>query len=146
MMNMGQEKPEGGILRTIQWVSLLLTVIFVGAGFLVWGRLFAQSVLVGSLLVNGSFWMLKRDAEQIIGRVATSNPDMVRTVQRLERVRFVFKFYAKLVILGLLLYAVSTRVQLNMIGVALGLSTVMLSVIGVVVSGGRKLLYSIQSA
>ncbi|RUM39643.1 MAG: hypothetical protein DSY57_00945 [Desulfobulbus sp.] len=142
---MGQEKPEGGILRTIQWVSLLLTVIFIGAGFLVWGRLFAQSVLVGSLLVNGSFWMLKRDAEQILGRVATSNPDAVRAVQRLERVRFVFKFYAKLVILGLLLYAVSTRVQLNMIGVALGLSTVMLSVIGVVVSGGRK-LYSIQSA
>jgi len=142
---MGQEKPENRILRSIQRVSLLLTVIFVGVGFFIWGTLFAQSVLVGSLLVNGSFWMLKRDAEQILGRVATSNPDMVRTVQRLERVRFVFKFYAKLVILGLLLYAVSTRVQLNMIGVALGLSTVMLSVIGVVVSGGRK-LYSIQSA
>ncbi|HHB75635.1 MAG TPA: ATP synthase subunit I [Desulfobulbus sp.] len=145
MMNMGQEKPEGGILRTIQRVSLLLTAIFAGAGFFLWGTLFAQSVLIGSLLVNGSFWMLKRDAEQILGRVATSNPDVVRTVQRLERVRFVFKFYAKLVILGLLLYAVSTRMQLNMIGVALGLSTVMLSVIGVVVSGGRK-LYSIQSA
>ncbi len=142
---MGQEKPENRILRSIQRVSLLLTVIFVGAGFFIWGTLFAQSVLVGSLLVNGSFWMLKRDAEQILGRVATSNPDMVRTVQRLERVRFVFKFYAKLIILGLLLYAVSTRMQLNMIGVALGLSTVMLSVIGVVVSGGRK-LYSIQSA
>lgn len=123
----------------------MLTVVFIGGGYLLWGPLFARSVLVGSLLVNGSFWMLKRDAEQVLGRVATSSPDMVRTVQRLERVRFVFKFYAKLIILGLLLYAVSTRMQLNMIGVALGLSTVMLSVIGVVVSGGRK-LYSIQSA
>ncbi len=144
-MNMGQKKPEGGILRTIQWVSLLLTVIFVGAGFFLWGILFARSVLVGSLLVNGSFWMLKRDAKQIVDRVATSNPNVVRSTQRMERVRFVFKFYAKLVILGLLLYAVSTKMQLNMIGVALGLSTVMLSVIGVVVSGGRK-QYSIQSA
>ncbi len=142
---MGQEAMEGRILRSIQRVSLLLTVIFAGVGFFVWGGLFAQSVLVGSLLVNGSFWMLKRDAEQILSRVVTSNPDMVRTVQRMERVRFVFKFYAKLIVLGLLLYAVSTRMQLNMIGVALGLSTVMLSVIGVVVSGGRK-LYSIQSA
>ncbi len=142
---MARKKSEGRVLQTIQQVSLLLTVIFIGGGYLLWGPLFARSVLVGSLLVNGSFWMLKRDAEQVLGRVATSSPDMVRTVQRLERVRFVFKFYAKLIILGLLLYAVSTRMQLNMIGVALGLSTVMLSVIGVVVSGGRK-LYSIQSA
>ncbi len=142
---MAQEKSEVKILRSIQRLSLLLTVVIAGAGFLKWGALFAQSVLVGSLLVNGSFWMLKRDAEQILGRVATSNPDMVRTVQRMERVRFVFKFYAKLIILGLLLYAVSTRMQLNMIGVASGLSTVMLSVIGVVACGGRK-LYSIQSA
>jgi len=142
---MGQEKSEGEILRSIQMVSLVMTVIFVGAGFYIWGTSVAQSILVGSLLVNGSFWMLKRDAKQIIGRVASSNPDMVRTAQRMERVRFVFKFYAKLIILALLLYAVSTRMQLNMIGVALGLSTVMLSVIGVVVSGGRK-QYSIQSA
>ncbi len=142
---MARKKSEGRVLQTIQQVSLLLTVVFIGGGYLLWGPLFARSVLVGSLLVNGSFWMLKRDAEQVLGRVATSSPDMVRTVQRLERVRFVFKFYAKLIILGLLLYAVSTRMQLNMIGVALGLSTVMLSVIGVVVSGGRK-LYSIQSA
>ena len=144
-MNMGQQKSEDRILRSIQWVSLVMTVIFVGTGFFIWGTSVAQSVLLGSLLVNGSFWLLKRDAEQILGRVSTSNPDMVRTVQRMERVRFIFKFYAKLVVLGLLLYAVSTRMQLNMIGVALGLSTVMLSVIGVVVSGGRK-LYSIQSA
>ena len=142
---MARKKSEGRVLKAIQQVSLLLTVVFIGAGYLLWGALFARSVLVGSLLVNGSFWMLKRDAEQVLGRVASSNPDMVRTVQRLERVRFVFKFYAKLVILGLLLYVISTKIQLNMMGVALGLSTVMLSVICVVVSGGRK-LYSIQSA
>ncbi len=142
---MARKKSEGRVLKAIQQVSLLLTVVFIGAGYLLWGALFARSVLVGSMLVNGSFWMLKRDAEQVLGRVASSNPDMVRTVQRLERVRFVFKFYAKLVILGLLLYVISTKIQLNMMGVALGLSTVMLSVICVVVSGGRK-LYSIQSA
>ncbi len=142
---MEQKKPEERILQSIQRVSLILTVVFAGGGFYIWGSMFAQSVLIGSLLVNGSFWMLKRDAEQILGRVASSDPDAVRTVQKMERVRFVFKFYAKLIVLGLLLYAVSTRMQLNMIGVALGLSTVMLSVIGIVLSGGRK-LYSIQSA
>jgi len=142
---MEQKKPENRILQSIQRVSLILTVIFTGVGFYILGSVFAQSVLIGSLLVNGSFWMLKRDAEQILGRVATSDTGVVRTVQKMERVRFVFKFYAKLIVLGLLLYVVSTRMQLNMIGVALGLSTVMLSVIGVVLSGGRE-LYSIQSA
>jgi len=137
-------KREHKILRSIQYVSLALTVLFAIGGYVLRSQVFALSVLFGSVLVNGSFWILKRDAEQVLNRVAASSAEVSRAVQRMERIRFIVKFYAKLIVLGLLLYAASTRMQLDMIGVALGLSTVMLSVIGIVLGGGRK-LYSVQS-
>jgi len=132
-------------LAVIQRVSLVLTGLFAAAGFVLRGTDFTLSVLLGAFLVNGSFLLLKRDARQILDRVAASDPQSVGAVQKMERVRFVFKFYARLVILGLLLYAASTRMRLDMIGVAVGLSTVMLSVILVVLMRGGKTT-SIQRA
>lgn len=137
--------PDLKILRNIQWFSLLMTVVFTLGGWYLRDMQFALSVLLGAVLVNGSFWMLKRDSEKILDRVVQSSGDEVKSVQKMERIRFIFKFYAKLIVLGLVLYAASTRMELNMIGVALGLSTVMLSVFIVVLGGGRK-VYSIQSA
>jgi len=135
---------EHKIFRSVQSVSLILTILFAIGGYYLRSQVFAVSVLFGSALVNGSFWILRRDAEQVLNRVAASAAESSRAVQRMERIRFIVKFYAKLIVLGLLLYAASTRMQLDMIGVALGLSTVMLSVIGIVLGGGRK-LYSVQS-
>ena len=137
--------PEMKMLRSIQWFSLLMTVVFTVGGWYLRDLPFGLSVLLGAVLVNGSFWMLKRDSTKILERVAESSDDEVKSIQKLERIRFIFKFYAKLIVLGLVLYAVSTRIQLNMIGVALGLSTVMLSVFIVVLGGGRK-VYSLQSS
>ena len=136
--------PDLKILRNIQWFSLLMTVVFTLGGWYLRDMQFALSVLLGAVLVNGSFWMLKRDSEKILDRVVQSSGDEVKSVQKMERIRFIFKFYAKLIVLGLVLYAASTRMELNMIGVALGLSTVMLSVFIVVLGGGRK-VYSLQS-
>ncbi len=136
--------PDLKILRNIQWFSLLMTAVFTVGGWYLRDMQFALSVLLGAVLVNGSFWMLKRDSEKILDRVVQSSGDEVKSVQKMERIRFIFKFYAKLIVLGLVLYAASTRMELNMIGVALGLSTVMLSVFIVVLGGGRK-VYSLQS-
>jgi hypothetical protein len=131
-------------LKFIQYFSLIFTVLFTISGWCLLNLDFALSILLGGVLASGSFWVLKRDAEQLLDRVAESGVEVVKTVQKMGRIRFMFKFYAKLVVLGLLLYAASKSMQLNMIGVALGLSTVMLSVFVVVLGGGRK-IYSIQS-
>ena len=132
------------LLRAIQFFSILMTVVFTVGGWYINSLEFALSVLVGGILVNGSFLLLKRDTEKILNRIAASDAGEVQSVQRMEQIRFIFKFYAKITVLGLLLYAASSRMQLDMIGVALGLSTVMLSVIIVVLGAGRK-IYSIQS-
>lgn len=135
----GKDVDHLRLLRRVQVTSLVLTALFVLAGLLWHDSAFALSILAGAVLANGSFWLLKRDARQILDRIAASAPESVRTVQRLERIRFIFKFYAKLIVLGLLLYVLSTWMVLDMIGVAVGLSTVMLSVIGVALGGYRKM-------
>jgi len=137
-------KLEIKVLKFIQYFSLIFTVLFTISGWCLLNLDFALSILLGGVLASGSFWVLKRDAEQLLDRVSESRVEVVKTVQQMGRIRFMFKFYAKLVVLGLLLYAASISMQLNMIGVVLGLSTVMLSVFVVVLGGGRK-IYSIQS-
>ncbi len=136
-------KPEVTLLRMVQQFSLLMTVIFTAGSWYQYDWFMARSVLIGGILAYGSFLLLMRDARQIVERVSQCC-DHVKAVQRMEKIRFLVKFYAKLCVFGLILYALSTNIELHMIGLVLGLSTVMLSVIIVVLSRGRK-IYSVQS-
>ncbi|WP_457573442.1 ATP synthase subunit I [Desulfolithobacter sp.] len=131
------------LLRYIQVFSWLVLIVFVAGGWYLFSWPFARSVLIGGVLANGSFFLLKKDIEQLIHRVAMAGGDM-RSVKRIEKIRFFLKFYARLILLGLLLFVLATKLSINMIGLVLGLSTIMLSVIIVVLSKGR-MLYSAQS-
>ncbi|HFQ88785.1 MAG TPA: ATP synthase subunit I [Desulfobulbus sp.] len=136
-------KPEETLLRMVQVFSLLMTVVFTAGTWYQYDWFMARSVLIGGILAFGSFFILMRDARQITERVSRSSAH-VKAVQKTERIRFLVKFYAKLFVFGLILYALSTNIDLHMIGLVLGLSTVMLSVIIVVLSRGRK-IFSVQS-
>jgi hypothetical protein len=61
-------------------------------------------------------------------------------VKSLEKVKFFLKFYGRLAVLALVLYVLITRVSIDVIGLVIGLSTIMLSVIIVVLSKGSLLL------
>lgn len=135
--------PENAILLSILQVSLLILAVFIAGGWYLYDWVFAQSIIAGGVLANGSFFLLKRDVEQVITRVSTTGGSF-RGIKAMEKVRFFIKFYARLIVLGLLLFVLATKVRIDMIGLALGLSTVMLSVIVVVMSKG-KTLYSVQS-
>ncbi len=136
-------KPEETLLRMVQQFSLLMTAVFTAGSWYQYDWFMARSVLIGGVLAFGSFLLLMRDARQIIDRVSRSG-DHVKAVQKMEKIRFLVKFYAKLCVFGLILYALSKNIDLHMIGLVLGLSTVMLSVIIVVLSRGRK-IFSVQS-
>ncbi len=136
-------KPEETLLRMVQQFSLLMTVVFTVGSWYQVDWFMARSVLIGGVLAYGSFLLLMRDARQIIDRVSRSG-EHAKAVQKMEKIRFLFKFYAKLCVFGLVLYALSRNIDLHMIGLVLGLSTVMLSVIIVVLSRGRK-IFSVQS-
>jgi len=144
-MNNTNTQAEAGVLllRMVQRFNLLMVAVFtLGCWYIVDWTL-ARSVLIGGMLAGGSFFLLKRDIEQLINRVAEAG-EQVKGVKKLEKVRFFLKFYARLFILGLLMYVLTTKVSVNMIGLVLGLSTVMLSVVIVVLARGR-MVFSAQS-
>jgi len=136
---------EAGValLRMVQQFNLLMVAVFTAGSWYIIDWTLAQSVLIGGVLASGSFFLLKRDIEQLIGRVASAG-EQAKGVKKMEKVRFFLKFYARLTVLGLLLYVLITNVSINMIGLVIGLSTVMLSVIIVVLARGR-MIFSPQS-
>lgn len=133
---------DNTLLRSIMMVSLSMLAVLVAGGWFFYDWTVARSIIAGGLLVNASFYLLKKDIEQMITRVSAAGSSF-KGVKNMEKVRFFIKFYARLTVLGLLLFVLSTKVQINMIGLAVGLSTVMLSVVVVVLSKGR--IYSVQS-
>ena len=138
-----QNEPENTVLYSMLQVSLLMLAVFVAGGWLLFDWSFDLSVVAGGILANGSYFLLKRDIEQVIGRVSAAGGSF-KGVKNMEKVRFFIKFYARLIVLGLLLFVLATKVHIDMIGLVIGLSTVMLSVLVVVLSKGRT-IYSAQS-
>jgi hypothetical protein len=139
-----QDKAAGGnasaveaqlVWRVMIFSGLLLVVLTTGSWYIS-GWFFARSVLIGGLLVNGSFWLLKTDVQRLMQRVGgvDGNPGSAFTF---EKTRFFLKFYARLVVLGLLLFVVASQVAINVIGLTLGLTTVVFSVVIIGLSTGR---------
>ncbi len=130
------------ILRMVQQFNLVIIAVFtVGSWYIIDWNL-AQSVLIGGVLASISFFLLKRDAEQLIDQVAAGS--RVQGVKGLAKSSFILKFNGRLIVLGLLLYVLTTKININIIGLVIGLSTVMLSVIIVVLTRGR-MVFSGQS-
>ncbi len=130
------------ILRMVQQFNLVIIAVFtVGSWYIIDWNL-AQSVLIGGVLASISFFLLKRDAEQLIDQVAAAS--RVQGVKGLAKSSFILKFNGRLIVLGLLLYVLTTKININIIGLVIGLSTVMLSVIIVVLTRGRT-VFSAQS-
>jgi NAD(P)H-dependent flavin oxidoreductase YrpB (nitropropane dioxygenase family) len=143
--NSVEKQAEAGValLQMIQLFNLFMVVVFTAGSWYIIDWTLAQSVLIGGILASGSFFLLKRDIEQLIDRVASAG-DQAKGVKKMEKVRFFLKFYARLTVLGLLLYVLTTKISINMIGLVIGLSTVMLSVVIVVLARGR-MIFSVQS-
>jgi hypothetical protein len=138
-----KSETKDGMLNSIIKFSLLALAVFTAGGWLLYDWNIAQSIIAGGILANGSFYLLKRDLEQVIARVSVAGGSF-RRVKNMEKIRFFIKFYARLIVLGLLLFVLATKVHINMIGLVIGLSTVMLSVVVVALSKNR-LTYSVQA-
>ncbi len=123
-------------------VSYLLLVVFTLGGWLVVDKQFAFSVLAGGALINVNFLVLKNDIEKLLHRVSVAG-ERSGAVSRAGKVSFFIKFYARLIILGLLLLILASRFSVNMMGLCLGLATIMLS--AVITGLSMKLFYSEES-
>ncbi len=137
-----QDDTGVALLRMIQLFNLFVIMVFTLGSWYIVDWTLARSVLIGGVLANGSFFLLKRDIEQLLERAASSG-EQAKGI-KMEKIMFFLKFYARLMVLGLLLFVLTTKISINMIGLVLGLSTVMLSVVIVVLARGR-MIFSAQS-
>lgn len=114
-------------LRRIQLLNWVLLVLLTGVAAAFFGIPSARAVLVGGLLANSSFWLLKRDLSRLlVGELAA------------VKVRFFIKYYARLALLALLIFVLVKYASLNIPGLLVGLSVVFLSISGVAAAAAIK--------
>ena len=134
--------PRLKLVRNIFGLSCLMVLLFTLGSWIIIDKHFALSVLIGGALINVSFLLMKSDVEKLLHQVSVAGARS-GAVSRAGKVKFFIKFYARLIILGLLLIMLVSKFAINMIGLSLGLATIMLSAIIIGVS--VKLFYSEES-
>ena len=123
------------VIRRIKIFSLVLLLLMAGCTWFFYSWVFVRSVLIGGLLVNVSFWLLQRDIHRLLHKVSESE-DQRTSVIRLQKTQFMMKFFARLVVLFLLFAVLASRMTIDMIGLTLGLTTVLCSVVIIGLSTG----------
>ena len=115
------------LVKRVLWLVAILSVIMAVCGGLTKGKNFALSVVYGSVLATTSFWLLQRDIRRLLDQVA-SYGESEASFSGMEKLGFLVKMYGRIIVLGLIL----------------GLSTVMVSVIIVGVGRRKKKLSGIS--
>lgn len=131
------------LVKRVLWLVAILSVIMAVCGGLTKGKNFALSVVYGSVLATTSFWLLQRDIRRLLDRVA-SHGESEASFSGMEKLGFLVKMYGRIIVLGLILFTLATKVTIHPAGLILGLSTVMVSVIIVGVGRRKKKLSGIS--
>ena len=87
---------------------------------------FGAALLAGGLIANTSFMLLKKDITKVL-----SGP------LQAAKGRFLLKYYIRLTCLALILFCLVRYGSVHLVGLLLGLSTVVIS-IGIMVAGAAR--------
>lgn len=141
IINQTDRSAEAGpsLLSSVQRFNWLLLTVLIGGSWYMFSRTQAQSVLIGGLLASASFFMLRRDIDLFMTNFSQAGMNW-RAVKKLEKIKFFLKFYGRLTALAFVLFLLVTWVSIDVIGLVIGLSTIMLSVVIVVLGKGSMLL------
>ncbi|MCI5219833.1 MAG: hypothetical protein D3914_11780 [Candidatus Electrothrix sp. LOE2] len=136
--NKDGRRDELFLLQTVERFNLILLALLTAGSWYCIDWPFARSVLAGGVLAGGSFFWMKRTAIRFTRHAATLK-DGAHVNGKSFSAGFAVKFYARLFVLAFLLLLLSTQFSINAIGLVIGLSTVILSVIIVVLFRGRTI-------
>jgi len=106
------------ILRTLNWLVLLC---FSLASYFSMGPFWTTGVLLGGLIAIVNFTVLQHTVRRAF------SPEGVHQGARFS---IVGKYYLRLLALGVILYVLIAKEWIDPLGLAVGLSTVVLSIIG----------------
>jgi hypothetical protein len=113
-------------MQVISWFCL--AVLTIGSVIIVSFE-FAWAVLVGGLISLGSFWVSSTGVMRVIHSVVSSPALEDRQAQaRQGHKGYLFKFWGRLAIIGVILLVLIKSQAVNIFGLILGLSTVVLAI------------------
>ena len=131
------------MIQRVLFLSLLLALMLTAGGWFVFGASFAQSTFIGSLLSCGSFLLLNWDVHRLMRHVG-GDQERSGILAGAEKVRFFIHFMARLIVLGLILFVLAAQITIDVLGLCLGLGTILLSVV-LTGLGHKKMLDAEQS-
>jgi hypothetical protein len=112
-----------GKMGRLNW---LLLVAMTAAGGLFVSPYFAKGVFIGGLIANISFILLKKDITRVLSGALSA-----------AKGRFLIKYYIRLTVLALILFFLVRYRSIHLVGLLVGLSTVVIS-IGIMVAGAAR--------
>ena len=107
-------------------MNWLLLAAMTGAGGFFVSPHFAKGLFIGGLLANISFILLKKDITRILSGPLNA-----------AKGRFFIKYYIRLTVLALILFFLVKYRSIHLVGLMVGLSTVVIS-IGIMVAGAAR--------
>ena len=107
-------------------MNWLLLLGMTAAGGLFLSPSFAIGLFIGGLIANISFILLKKDITRVLAGPLNA-----------AKGRFLIKYYIRLTVLALILFFLVRYTSIHLVGLLVGLSTVVLS-IGIMVAGAAK--------
>ena len=109
------------ILRTLNWVVLL---ILSSLGYFIMSPFWTAGVLSGGLIAIANFSVLQHTVRKAFS---------AEGIHQGARFSIVGKYYLRLLALGVILYLLITRGWIDPVGLVVGLSTVMVGIIGLAI-------------
>jgi len=107
------------LFRTLTAASGILLALLVGGGWIFGSQQFAAGIACGGLLALGNTFWLKRSIERAMG------------LEPRQAGRFaVFRYVVRLAVLAGLLYLFIVKIGIDIIGLVLGLSVLVIVIIG----------------
>lgn len=118
------------LVQVVNWLALAALTISAWVGY---SGFVARSVLIGGVIANASFFMLKRDLTRLLGGDLTA-----------AKARFFMRYYVRLGCVVVILFLLVYFRQVHTVGLLVGLSTVLLG-IGIAVIGAARRIYTTRS-
>ena len=107
-------------------LNWLLLAAMAAAGGLFISPSFAKGLFIGGLIANISFILLKKDITRVLAGPLNA-----------AKGRFLIKYYIRLTVLALILFFLVKYKSIHLVGLMVGLSTVVIS-IGIMVAGAAR--------
>ncbi|MHB8988239.1 MAG: ATP synthase subunit I [Desulfobulbia bacterium] len=126
-------------LKNIRILNWLLLGVMTFAGWLAFSPLVAKSIFVGSLVGTVGFELLKRDLAGILSGLTHEN-------KKAKKIGFFIKYFARLAALAVLLVFLAKFRLVNLTGLLIGLSAVVLSICIAGAGEAKKLFLIVKEA